>query len=157
MSAAKPEPEWIARIAAGGAPRLRNPGESVEDYRIAMGWDKPKGAEHTPGPWRVRPARIGNDFGIVVNEPAAEGNWAVIAEVAGDIRRAGENAPEARLNALLIAASPEMLEGMRIGLIVLRNVEPSGEPKSDDVLKSTIAAFEEIIARATGAEVADHG
>jgi hypothetical protein len=39
---AKPEPNWIARIAAGEAPRLRNPGESVEDYRIAMGWDKPQ-------------------------------------------------------------------------------------------------------------------
>jgi len=23
-------------------PRLRNPGESVEDYRVAMGWDEPK-------------------------------------------------------------------------------------------------------------------
>jgi hypothetical protein len=39
---AKPEPFWIARLAAGHAPRLRNPGESAEDYRIAMGWDKPK-------------------------------------------------------------------------------------------------------------------
>lgn len=39
---AKPEPFWIARIAAGGAPRLRDPGESVEDYRVAMGWDQPK-------------------------------------------------------------------------------------------------------------------
>jgi hypothetical protein len=26
-------------------PRLRKPGESVEDYRIAMGWDQPKGAD----------------------------------------------------------------------------------------------------------------
>ena len=39
---AKPEPLWIERIAAGHAPRLRNPGESTEDYRIAMGWDQPK-------------------------------------------------------------------------------------------------------------------
>ena len=39
---AKPEPFWIARIAAGQPARLRNPGESAEDYRIAMGWDKPK-------------------------------------------------------------------------------------------------------------------
>ena len=39
---AKPEPFWIARLAAGHAARLRNPGESVEDYRIAMGWDKPR-------------------------------------------------------------------------------------------------------------------
>lgn len=39
---AKPEPFWIERIAAGRPPRLRNPGESVEDYRIAMGWDQPK-------------------------------------------------------------------------------------------------------------------
>jgi hypothetical protein len=35
----KPEPFWIARIAAGQPARLRNPGESVEDYRVAMGWD----------------------------------------------------------------------------------------------------------------------
>ena len=39
---AQPEPFWIARIAEGHAPRLRNAGESVEDYRIAMGWDEPK-------------------------------------------------------------------------------------------------------------------
>lgn len=46
MSDAAPEPFWIARIAAGQPARLRNPGESAEDYRVAMGWDKPK---HTPG------------------------------------------------------------------------------------------------------------
>jgi hypothetical protein len=40
----KPEPFWIARIAAGQPARLRDPGESVEDYRIAMGWDQP----HSP-------------------------------------------------------------------------------------------------------------
>lgn len=40
-SNAKTEPFWIARIAAGGPARLRNPGESAEDYRVAMGWDKP--------------------------------------------------------------------------------------------------------------------
>jgi hypothetical protein len=39
---AKPEPFWIARIAAGQPARLRNPGESAKDYRIAMGWDQPK-------------------------------------------------------------------------------------------------------------------
>lgn len=55
---AKPEPFWIARIAAGEAPRLRNPGESVEDYRVAMGWDKPKAAdailyEHEDGRYAV--------------------------------------------------------------------------------------------------------
>lgn len=42
---AKPDPFWIARIAAGHPARLRDPGESVEDYRIAMGWDKPKDAD----------------------------------------------------------------------------------------------------------------
>lgn len=40
-SNAKPEPLWIERIAAGQPPRLRKPGESAEDYRVAMGWDKP--------------------------------------------------------------------------------------------------------------------
>lgn len=45
---AKPDPFWIARIAAGEPPRLRNDGESVEDYRIAMGWDKPKADSFTP-------------------------------------------------------------------------------------------------------------
>jgi hypothetical protein len=43
---AKPEPFWIARLAAGGAARLRNPDESVEDYRVAMGWDQPKPAAY---------------------------------------------------------------------------------------------------------------
>jgi hypothetical protein len=38
---AKPDPFWVARIAAGQPARLRNPGESTEDYRIAMGWDEP--------------------------------------------------------------------------------------------------------------------
>lgn len=53
---AKPEPFWIERIAAGHAPRLRNPGESTEDYRVAMGWDQPS-IKHEPGSvpprWRV--------------------------------------------------------------------------------------------------------
>lgn len=41
-TAAKPDPFWIARIAAGHAPRFQSPGESVEDYRVAMGWNQPK-------------------------------------------------------------------------------------------------------------------
>jgi hypothetical protein len=59
---AKPEPFWIACMAAGSAPRLRNPGESVEDYRIAMGWDKPSEAtmsailyEHEDGRHAIAP------------------------------------------------------------------------------------------------------
>jgi hypothetical protein len=46
---AKPEPFWITRIAAGGSPRLRNPGESTEDYRIAMGWDQPHAVQMAEG------------------------------------------------------------------------------------------------------------
>lgn len=49
-----PEPGALERNAAGLPPRLREPGESTEDYRIAMGWDKPPAAQHTPGPrWKA--------------------------------------------------------------------------------------------------------
>lgn len=36
------EMEALTRAAAGKPPRLRHPGESDTDYRVAMGWDKPK-------------------------------------------------------------------------------------------------------------------
>jgi hypothetical protein len=52
-SKAKPEPFWIERIAAGHAPRLRTPGESAEDYRVAMGWDQPP-----PPPTRIVPLDV---------------------------------------------------------------------------------------------------
>jgi hypothetical protein len=38
------EPDALERAAQGKPPRLRHPGESVTDYRIAMGWDAPRAA-----------------------------------------------------------------------------------------------------------------
>ena len=37
------------RYGPNNPPRLRKPSESVEQYRIAMGWDQPASAQHTPG------------------------------------------------------------------------------------------------------------
>lgn len=42
LRTATAEPDALERAAQGKPPRLRNPGESTEDYRIAMGWDEPK-------------------------------------------------------------------------------------------------------------------
>jgi hypothetical protein len=65
-------------------------------------------AKHTPGPWSFRTAYNG-DCGI-----SAEGTG-VFIEAFAEIRHSGENAQEeAKANARLIAASPDLLDALRL-------------------------------------------
>ncbi|MBB5663219.1 putative secreted protein [Rhizobium leguminosarum] len=64
-------------------------------------------SKHTPGPWTMRIAGNG-DCGI-----SAEGTG-VFAEAFAEIRHSGENArDEAKANARLIAAAPDLLDALK--------------------------------------------
>jgi hypothetical protein len=109
---AKPDPFWIARIAAGQPARLRNPGESAEDYRIAMGWDKPK-------------AQLDADIARLMAAPEAE----VDAELRtlgidpADAERRGHNAVQKALAIFHITRAEQLLQNGRQSEVAAHLIE----------------------------------
>lgn len=103
-------------------------------------------AQHTPGPWQARGSHKCDDFGIVVQNDAAEGGWMVVAECFSDLRRSGERAvEEAAANARLIAAAPDLLDALERLSAQCDRLRMPGQPMSD-AEKNAHAA----IAKATG-------
>lgn len=71
----------------------------------------------TPGPWNFRTAANG-DCGI-----SADGT-VVFVEAFAEIRHSGENArEEAKANARLIAAAPELLQALKYARRFLRGID----------------------------------
>lgn len=94
MSAAKHTP---TKYGPNNPPRLRMPGESVEDYRVAMGWDQPRSAQHTAGKWYACEWTCHAATTVVVDDPTANVTGKrIVAEC------------ETEDDARLIAAAPEL-------------------------------------------------
>ncbi|HOW49902.1 MAG TPA: hypothetical protein PLB26_19850 [Rubrivivax sp.] len=101
-------------------------------------------AMHTPGPWVPRASKFGLDFGIVIN-----GEF-VIAEVFSDIRsERHRDVEEARANARLIAAAPELLEALRTTRGNVASLGPAGAIPFE--YREWLAMLDAAIAKATGA------
>lgn len=81
---------------------------------------------HTPGPWSIQGDKIINEETI---------------QYIADIRRDGEDDPEAQANARLIAAAPELLEAL---LNAQQDLTDTGT-----LSRETIAMFAPAIAKAT--------
>jgi hypothetical protein len=120
MSTAKHTPD--------NPPRLRRDGESVEDYRAAMGWaamSKP-----TPGPWNVA-------------DQIRAAVWIRTHKV-----MLRDSSPESHANARLIAAAPDLLEALQdlFGADMERVL--MGDGKEDQI--AAIAKARAAIAKAIG-------
>lgn len=74
----------------------------------------------TPGPWTARSSRLCLDFGIV----SKDNN--VIAEVFSDIEvEDRRDVEQARANARLMAASPELLESLQFAIRFFDQLTPA--------------------------------
>ena len=97
--------------------------------------------KHTPGPWTFD--GVGSHFSVFVRDYQEDDN--------GDICQVNEpqNYPdeEAKANAQLIAAAPEMLEELEHALSGLRIL--SGSMPDHKGLKQDIARVEKVIQKAT--------
>ncbi len=98
---------------------------------------------HTPGTWTV--SELDATGEISEHHIFIEPGVAVIER-----KVAGQNQCDMD-DALLLAAAKELLEMLRVSVIVLEKVEPSGDPASDEVLTMTINTAKAVIAKATGA------
>lgn len=94
---------------------------------------------HTPGPWKPRGSHLALDFGIVVEDKY------VIAEVFSDIRQAAHiDIEEARANARLIAAAPDLLAALTDCVTAMTALH-CGKESRDSIIEAARAA----ISRAT--------
>jgi hypothetical protein len=103
-------------------------------------------ATHTPGPWEA----VGNLVRSPMHQPEGLPRGVLISEF-----RDGYSAPysdEAKANARLIAAAPELLEALQL---VAREVTDYVRPTSADSHLPTdiVAAVHAAIAKATGSAV----
>jgi hypothetical protein len=64
--------------------------------------------QHTPGPWELRGPRLVTDK-----------NGVIIAE------NISSNEGTSEANAHLIAAAPELLEALKLGLLLIERIEPN--------------------------------
>lgn len=106
-------------------------------------------AKHTPGPWLGdRAAGVGCDV-RAANGRKVAACWGLSTSAA-----ARKNTPayraECDANAVLISASPEMLEAGR--LILAADALADGDPQFDEAMERGIRAMTEAIAKATGSE-----
>lgn len=99
--------------------------------------------QHTSGPWEV--AYLDKHGQAVIRAEHFEVATCWHHSV-GAIEK------EMHANAHLIAVAPELLEMLSVSLELLRNVTPSGDALSDEVLKETIEVSAKVIAKAIGSE-----
>lgn len=105
-------------------------------------------AMHTPGPWVPRASKFGLDFGIVIN-----GEF-VIAEVFSDIRsERHRDVEEARANARLIAAAPDLLAAAELAYKYLAADPPTDDAAGDawECWSASLIVLRAAIAKAQGA------
>lgn len=91
-------------------------------------------AQHTPGPWELRPDAMGGFSALIFPK---DGEFPV-ASLTGYHARLGQRLP----NALLISAAPELLDALE--LLVALNMD------DDETTLEAIAKARAAIAKATG-------
>ena len=98
---------------------------------------------HTPGPWRI------GDAGAVIFGPKSDRPSPVTVAAVG---RAGGNPDQARANARLISAAPELLAALQAALCLYDQgqMKLDGDSGSDPLIESARAA----IAKATATHAA---
>lgn len=93
-------------------------------------------AEHTPGPWELTFPFATNPVALIFKNGV--GDISSIYRVSPTERNAGVETDEAKANARLIAAAPELLEALEI-VVAIMNWEE---------VHPTVEKFDAIIARA---------
>lgn len=102
-------------------------------------------AQHTPGPLSAVRATQGGDYAVKDRDNN------IVAECFEDIREQGESAiEEAKANATLYAAAPELLEALTTLRAVARSMEAErdSEKPTEDEYQAALVAADAAIAKA---------
>lgn len=108
--------------------------------------------KHTPGPWIHDTRGYPHADVKAVSGRKVACTWGINSSTPKSKAAYEKRVAEGRANARLIAEAPALLEMLRVSVIVLEKVEPSGDPASDEVLALTIQTAKAAIAKATGEE-----
>lgn len=78
-------------------------------------------AKHTPGPWGT------DDYGVSTRLVVIDRQGNAVPIANGSIEGAWDDDPEARANAILFAAAPELLEALQAAVTYLEAHRPKGK------------------------------
>jgi hypothetical protein len=110
--------------------------------------------KHTPGPWTVEDPLGPEILNIVARAGRRVRDWKIVAQISASLEDAEIPFFEAKANANLIAAAPELLlAAVRIHDWLMAKIDAdqaAGRPLGLDHIPDGIADLAEAIAKATG-------